>query len=59
MKSHSECLARFLAAVRDARAGRGNKAWDLVESVRNRFGDEAAERQRRELRNYVDSEKPA
>ncbi|ACC71083.1 hypothetical protein Bphy_1904 [Paraburkholderia phymatum STM815] len=59
MRSRSECWERFAAAVREAHEGRGNKAWDLVESVRKKFGDRAAERQERELRNYVDSNKPA
>ncbi|MFP4895606.1 hypothetical protein [Paraburkholderia sp. EG304] len=54
-----ECRERFMAAVRAAREGRGNKAWDLVESVRKRYGDEAAEIQERELRRYIDSEKRA
>jgi hypothetical protein len=31
----------------------------LIETVRQRHGEEAAEIQRRELRNYVDSEKKA
>lgn len=59
MRSRSECLARFLAAVRDARAGRNRSARDLIEAVRQQYGDKAAEIQRRELRNYVDSEKKA
>lgn len=55
----SECRERFMAAVRDARAGRNSKAHALISSVRERFGDAAAETARRELRNYVDSEKRA
>jgi hypothetical protein len=48
-----------MAAVRDARAGRNGKAHELIASVRERFGDAAAERARRELRNYVDSDRKA
>lgn len=54
-----ECLDRFLAAVRDARAGRNGKAHALIASVRERHGAAAAEIARRELRNYVDSGKKA
>lgn len=54
-----ECRARFMAAVREARAGRNRAARELIEAVRQRHGDKAAEIQRRELRNYVDSEKKA
>ncbi len=53
------CLDRFLAAVRDARAGRNGKARALISSVRERHGDAAAEIARRELRKYVDSGKRA
>ncbi|WP_203234273.1 hypothetical protein [Burkholderia mayonis] len=55
----AECRERFMAAVRDARTGRNGKAHALIASVRERFGDAAAEVARRELRNYVDSEKKA
>ncbi|MBW0450865.1 hypothetical protein [Paraburkholderia phenoliruptrix] len=54
-----ECRERFMTAVREARAGRNVAARELIEAVRQRHGDEAAERQRRELRNYVDSDKRA
>ncbi|MDN7429003.1 hypothetical protein [Burkholderia sp. AU45388] len=54
-----ECLDRFMAAVRDARAGRNGKARALIASVRERHGVAAAEIARRELRNYVDSGKKA
>ncbi|MEB2544054.1 MULTISPECIES: hypothetical protein [Burkholderia cepacia complex] len=54
-----ECLDRFMAAVRDARAGRNGKAHALIAAVRERNGSAAAEIARRELRNYVDSEKKA
>ncbi|WP_175681168.1 hypothetical protein [Burkholderia cenocepacia] len=55
-----DCLDRFMAAVRDARAGRNGKAHALIASVRERHGAAAAaEIARRELRNYVDSGKKA
>ncbi|WP_201752289.1 hypothetical protein [Burkholderia pyrrocinia] len=54
-----ECRERFMAAVRDARAGRNGKAHALIASVRERFGDAAAETARRELRKYVDSDRKA
>jgi len=55
----SECRERLMAAVRDARPGRNSKAHALIASVRERFGDAAAETARRELRNYVDSDRKA
>lgn len=54
-----ECRERFMAAVREARAGRNRAARELIEAVRQRYGDTAAEIQRRELRNYVNSDKRA
>lgn len=57
--TREECLERFRSAVREARAGRNRAARELIEAVRQRHGDRAAEIQRRELRNYVDSEKKA
>lgn len=54
-----ECRERFMAAVRDARAGRNGKAHALITSVRERFGNAAAETARRELKNYVDSDRKA
>lgn len=59
MASAADCLARFLAAVRDARDGRYAAGNRLIESVRQRFGEKASEIQRKELRNYVDSGKKA
>jgi hypothetical protein len=54
-----ECLARFMSAVRAARSGDNRPGNQLIREVRQRHGDEAAEIQRRELRNYVDSDKRA
>ncbi len=58
MTAH-ECLTRFREAVRAARSGSYAPGNRLIAAVREKHGDAAAERQRRELRNYVDSEKPA
>ncbi|MPW17902.1 hypothetical protein GCT13_13380 [Paraburkholderia sp. CNPSo 3157] len=57
--SRSECWDRFRVSVRAARSGSNREAKELIEAVRQKHGDVAAEIQRRELRNYVDSEKPA
>lgn len=54
-----ECRERFMAAVRDARVGRTGKAHALIASMRERCGAAAAETARRELRNYVDSDRKA
>ncbi|WP_186078820.1 hypothetical protein [Burkholderia gladioli] len=53
------CHLRFLQAVRDARRGDHRAALALVERVRQRFGDEAADIQSSELQAYVVSDKPA
>jgi len=55
----AECLSRFHEAVRAARTGNYGPGNRLIAAVREKHGDAAAEIQRRELRNYVDSEKPA
>jgi hypothetical protein len=57
--TQADCLARFLAAVRDGRSGYFDKAKAIVESVRSKAGDAAAERAKREIWNYVRSEKKA
>jgi hypothetical protein len=54
-----ECLARFMAAVRDGRSGSFERAKQIVESVRSKAGDEAAERAKKEIWNYVRSDKRA
>ena len=48
-----------MSAVRAARSGDNRPGNQLIREVRQRHGDGAAEIQRRELRNYVDSGKPA
>lgn len=55
----AECLARFLAAVRAARNADYRPGNALIREVRERHGDEAEGIQRRELRNYTDSDKRA
>ncbi|MPW16935.1 hypothetical protein GCT13_08320 [Paraburkholderia sp. CNPSo 3157] len=59
MTSRSECWERFKAAVLGAREGHYGIGNALIEAIRQKHGDEAAEIQRRELRRYVDSDKPA
>jgi hypothetical protein len=52
-----ECLSRFVQAVRDGRRGDYNRAKAIVESVRSKSGDEAAEVAKRELWAFIRSEK--
>ncbi|MEX3614699.1 MAG: hypothetical protein VB141_13315 [Burkholderia gladioli] len=53
------CRDRFMLAVRDARGGDFRKIHALVERVRVRFGDTAADIQLRELQAYTRSDRPA
>jgi hypothetical protein len=46
-----------MAAVRDGRRGDFNRAKAIVESVRGKAGDSAAETAKRELWAYIRSEK--
>jgi hypothetical protein len=46
-----------MRAVRDGRRGEYANAKALVENVRGRCGDDAAERAKREIWNYVRSDK--
>ncbi|KAF1064922.1 hypothetical protein [Burkholderia gladioli] len=57
--TREECLGRFLGAVREGRRGNFEPGKALIRSVRERFGDAAAERQRAELTRYVASEAKA
>jgi hypothetical protein len=57
--TQADCLARFLAAVRDGRSGQFAKASAIVERVRLAAGDAAAERAKTEIWRYIKSEKPA
>ena len=53
----AECLRSFMAAVNDGRRGDFGKAKELVERVRGKHGDAAAERAKNEIWKYVRSEK--
>ncbi len=55
----ADCWARFTLAVRDGRRGEYAAAQQIVESVRKGSGDKAAEIAKREIWNYVRSEKKA
>jgi hypothetical protein len=57
--TQSDCLARFLAAVRDGRSGQFAKASAIVERVRQAAGDAAAERAKNELWRYIKSDRRA
>jgi hypothetical protein len=57
--TQAECLARFMAAVRDGRSGSFERAKQIVESVRSKAGDAAAERAKKELWAFIRSEKKA
>ncbi|MGI4812127.1 MAG: hypothetical protein ACRYG5_09850 [Janthinobacterium lividum] len=52
-----DCLTRFKAAVAAARNGKLAPGSRLIESVRDRFGEPAAQIAKRELSNYVKSDK--
>lgn len=54
-----ECHERFMRAVREGRDGIYEGAREIVESVRRKSGNEAAERAKRELWNYIKSDKKA
>lgn len=53
--TQDECLARFHAAVRDGRRGSYALAQQLVEGVRTRHGEQAAQIAKRELWEYIGS----
>lgn len=55
----AECLSRFKAAVRDGRGGQYAAAQQIVEAVRKRAGDRAADTAKKELWAYIRSEKRA
>jgi hypothetical protein len=57
--TQAECLSRFMAAVRDGRGGSFERAKQIVESVRSKAGDAAAERAKKEIWDYIKSEKRA
>ncbi|HDR9153829.1 TPA: hypothetical protein QDB05_000248 [Burkholderia vietnamiensis] len=55
----ADCLARFKAAVREGRRGQYGAASEIVERVRQKAGDEAAKRAKKELWAYIKSGKAA
>jgi hypothetical protein len=50
----TECWARFCDAAKDGLRGDYAKAKALIESVHQKHGEEAAQRQRRELWRYME-----
>jgi hypothetical protein len=59
MNSQQECLRDFMQAVRDGRRGEYNAAKAIVERVRCKAGDTAAETAKNELWRYIRSDKRA
>jgi hypothetical protein len=57
--TREECLARFMQAVRDGRRGDFTRAKAIVESVRCKAGDSAAERAKKEIWAFIRSDKKA
>lgn len=55
----AHCHARFLQAVRDGRRSDYAAAQEIVESVRKGSGDKAAETAKKEIWQYIRSEKKA
>jgi hypothetical protein len=57
MSTQQACLDRFMQAVRDGRRGEYQAAKAIVERVRSAGGDEAAEIAKKELWNFIRSDK--
>jgi hypothetical protein len=55
--TQAECLASFMQAVRDGRRGEYGRASEIVERVRQKFDDQAAETAKKELWAFIRSEK--
>jgi hypothetical protein len=55
----AECLASFMAAVRDGRRGEYGAAKAIIERVRQKAGDQAAETAKKEIWNFIRSDKRA
>ena len=55
----AECLRSFMAAVNDGRRGDFGRAKELVERVRGKHGDQAAELAKKELWRCIRSDKLA
>lgn len=57
--TQAECLRSFMAAVRDGRRGVFEPAKAIVERVRQKVGDAAAERAKKEIWAFIKSDKKA
>jgi hypothetical protein len=57
--TQAEALASFMAAVRDGRRGEYGAAKAIIERVRKKAGDQAAERAKTEIWKYLKSDKKA
>jgi hypothetical protein len=55
--TQAECLASFMQAVRDGRRGEYSRASEIVERVRQKAGDQAAETAKKEIWNFIRSDK--
>jgi hypothetical protein len=55
----AECLASFMAAAQDGRRGEYGAAKAIIERVRKKAGDQAAETAKTELWRYIRSDKRA
>jgi hypothetical protein len=57
--TQEQCLASFMEAVRDGRRGQYVRAGEIVERVRQKAGDQAAETAKTEIWKYIKSDKKA
>jgi hypothetical protein len=55
--TREQCLASFMQAVRDGRRGDYGAASAIVERVRQKFDDQAAETAKKEIWNFIRSDK--
>jgi hypothetical protein len=59
MSTQQDCLRDFMQAVRDGRRGEFQAAKAIVERVRHKAGDQAAETAKAEIWKYIKSDKKA
>jgi hypothetical protein len=59
MSTQQDCLERFMEAVRDGRHGQYVRAGEIVERVRQKADDQAAETAKKEIWNFIRSDKRA
>jgi hypothetical protein len=57
--TREEALSRFMSAVRAGRRGSFEEAKAIVENVRGKSGDRAAERAKKEIWAFIRSDKKA